>query len=59
MSFFRFFPQKSNVSKTALRFITRIQSKKNQLAEHDIVESLSTQNLVEVGYAWWVESGRI
>jgi hypothetical protein len=39
------------------RFPTHIQSKKSQLAEYDIVE-MFTQNLVEVGCVWWVESGK-
>jgi hypothetical protein len=36
--------------------MTCIQSKKNQLAEYDIVGMLA-ENLVEVGYVWCVDSG--
>jgi hypothetical protein len=37
-------------------FMTHIQSKKSQLAEYDIV-GIFAENLVEVGYVWWVDSG--
>jgi hypothetical protein len=36
--------------------MTHIQTKKNQLAEYDIV-GMFAENLVEVGYIWWVNSG--
>jgi hypothetical protein len=38
--------------------MTHIQTKKIQLAEYDIVEMFA-ENLVEVGYVWWVDSGNI
>jgi hypothetical protein len=38
--------------------MTHIQTKKNQLAEYEIVGMLA-ENLVEVGYVWWVDSGKI
>jgi hypothetical protein len=38
--------------------MTHIQNKKSQLSEYDIV-GMFAENLVEVGYVWWVESGKI
>jgi hypothetical protein len=38
--------------------MTHIQTKKTQLAEYDIV-GIFAENLVEVGYVWWVDSGKI
>jgi hypothetical protein len=34
-----------------------IQIKRIQLAEYDIV-AIFAENLVEVGYVWWVDSGK-
>jgi hypothetical protein len=36
--------------------MTHIQSKKRQLSKYDIV-GMFAENLVEVGYVWWVDSG--
>jgi hypothetical protein len=36
--------------------MTHIQTKNIQLAEYDFV-GMFAENLVEVGYVWWVDSG--
>jgi hypothetical protein len=38
--------------------MTHIETIKIQLAEYDIV-GMFAENLVEVGYVWWVDSGKI
>jgi hypothetical protein len=36
--------------------MTHIQSKKSQFSEYDIV-GMFAENLIEVSYVWWVDSG--
>jgi hypothetical protein len=63
MTFFSVFRKKKikfflMTAQNFFRFITHIQSKKSHLAEYDIV-GMFAENLVEVGYVWWVDSGKI
>jgi hypothetical protein len=62
ITFFRFFAKIINffliTAQFFFRFMTHIPIKKNHFAEYDIV-GMVAENFVEVGYVWWVDSGKI
>jgi hypothetical protein len=62
LPFFGFFAKKINFFPITGQFFLffpvhdYIQSKKSQLAKYDIFEMFA-ENLIEVVYVWWVDSG--